>query len=191
MDELLKEVLIKECGNMLHDKVFVVENLPKKFLYEKTVKMIQRVTENGYRDGTMVADPSGEIVETLYPGIEKSIQGDGGFLFWTTDRESLDRLRDIDRYIERVLPRDVRVPKRVPYAQSVGDPNSPPMPYHMIPRVTLPLILPPSASAQPAPSQVSEEPRGISREDEIKEKRRAALEKARAARKSKKEVVTA
>lgn len=196
MEEILKEVLVKEWGNMFHDKVFIVENLPKKFLYEKTVKMVPRTNKEGWTDGTMVPAPGGELVETLYNGIERSPTGDGGFMFWNNHAESLARLKDIDRYIEHSLPRDSRLVARVPYAQMVGEKNSPPMGYHMIPRVTLPLkeepkedFRPSPASVVSAPSQTSpQKPDGRIWNEERKEAYRQRMAKARAAKANKEKV---
>lgn len=146
--DILKEVLIKECGNMFHDKVFIVENLPKKFLFEKTARMIPRRDERGQAMGDSVPDPSGEMVDTLYPGIEKSPTGDNGYMFWKGNLESEGRLRDIDNYVERSVPRDSRIPARVDYAQRVGDASSGPLSYDKIPRVTIPL---PDMPEEPKP----------------------------------------
>lgn len=187
MEEMLTEVLIKECGNMFHDKVFIVENLPKKFLYEKTVKMVQRVID-GYRDGTKVPDPSGELVDTLYPGVEKSPTGDGGYMFWKNDRESSDRLNDIDRYIERILPRDSRLVARVPNAQQIGAINSAALAYKDIPRITLPIpdeIKTRPVPDTPAPSQAAPlEPAGRSKSKLTGDKLEKARERMRIARAS-------
>jgi len=137
IEGIIKEALIKECGNMFHDKVFIVENLPRKFLYHKTVKMVPRKDRDGNLDGTMVPNQGREMEETLLPGIEFSASGDGAFLFWSSVQESKERLKDIDSFIERAVPRDARIPKRVDYAQIVGDPKSNPIPYSQIPRVIL------------------------------------------------------
>lgn len=136
--EIIKEALIKECGNMFHDRVFVVENLPRKFLYGMSVKMVPRLRE-GFSDGSLVPDPKGELIETLHEGIEMSPTGDDGFMFWNGVQESENRLQDIDRFIERTLPRDARIPVRVEYAQRIGDAASPPMPMSRVPRVVLPV----------------------------------------------------
>jgi len=134
---ILKEALIKEAGNMYHDKVFIVENLPRKFLYGWTTKMVPRKDINGYNDGSKVPSQNGEVEETLLEGIEMSATGDGAFLFWSSMREGTERLKAIDRYIERTLPRDVPVPKRVDYAQQIGNSMSGPINYNQIPRVSL------------------------------------------------------
>lgn len=137
--ETIKEVLIKECGNMFHDKVFIVENLPKKFIYQKTIKMVPRIDRDGYKDGTLTPDPKGEQEDTLLPGIEMSQTGDGALMFWNGTLESQERLKDIDKFIERSMPRDSRIPARIQYAQRVGDAASGPIPYSQIPRVTIPV----------------------------------------------------
>lgn len=139
MQEVIREVLIKECGDMLHDRVIIVENLPKKFLYDRTVRMMQRIDRDGWSDGTLLPDPDREMEDTLHPGLEFSQTGDGAIMFWRGNQESAQRLKDIDRYIEGTLPRDVRIPKRVEYAQQIGNPSAGPIPLFQIPRVSLPL----------------------------------------------------
>ena len=176
----LKEVLIKECGDMLHDKVIVVENLPKRLLYEETIKMVPHVDRDGYKDGTMVPDPKGEMVETLKPGIEKSLNGDDGFLFWKGNQESQERLKDIDRYIDGTLPRDIRPPSRIPYAQQVGNTASNPIQYRNIPRIVL--SVPDERVGQEKEKQ---DLRSIMTEARL-EKLRSSLKKAREVRLAKK-----
>lgn len=192
VEGVLKEVLIKECGNSFHDKVFVVENLPKKFLFEKTAKLIPVVDKEGFKDGSVAPDPSGEMIETLYPGIEKSATGDGGYVFWMESEDAKQRLQDIDRYIDRTLPRDARLVRRVLYAQLVGESSSPPMPYHQIARVVLPA---PELELQPAPATHfprTEAPESLARKTDKRKtmsperlaKLRANIAKAQAARKA-------
>lgn len=144
MEETLREVLLKLIGNKLHDRVIVIENLPSKFLFEQTRKMKQRVDRDGWSDGTMVVDPSGEMIWTLRPGIEKSQTGDGGFVFNDAERESSDRMKDILRYIEMSHSRDARIPQFVDNAQMVGDARSMPLPYAQIPHIVLPAPMIPS-----------------------------------------------
>lgn len=153
--EVIKEALIKECGNMYHDKVFIVENLPKKFLYERTAKLIHRVDKEGNRDGYYTPDPNGETEYTLLPGIEMSQTGDGGYVFWKGVLESENRLKDLDRFIERSLPRDMRIPARIVYAQQTGNPSSPPIPVNQIPRVQLPAPVEPVVAAPVVPVAVA------------------------------------
>lgn len=161
MEEILKEVLLKQVANKLHDKVLIVENLPSRFLYEQTRKMIQRIDRDGYPDGTQVVDPSGELVWTLRPGLAKSQNGDGGIVFDMMERESKDRLADITRFIEMSYSRDQRIPEFIDNAQQIGNPMTGPLPYFQIPKVTLPAPIAPSvpvftqtvtaaASVQPA-----------------------------------------
>lgn len=151
MEENLREVLIKKVGNKLHDKVLIVENLPRKFLFEQTRKMVQRIDRDGYPDGTLVVAPSGELVWTLRPGIEKSQTGDGGFVFDTMDREAMERLADIMRYIEMSFSRDKVIPAFVDNAQQIGDARTGPIAYFQMPRISLP---PPAPAPVPllAPS---------------------------------------
>lgn len=202
MEEIFKEVLVKKCGNRRHDQVMVIENLPRKFLFEQTRKMIQRIDRDGYPDGTMVVDPSGALIWTLYQGIEKSQTGDGGYLFWVGDQESENRLKDIMRYVDMSFPRDQRIPEFVDNAQMRGESNTGPIPYNMIPRLTLPIPETPKAPEPPplrpapvpeipVPSQVSPQaPAGRIRSEEKLAAMRARMQKARDARKAK-EVVPA
>lgn len=166
IEGIIKEALIKECGNMFHDKVFIIENLPRKFLYHKTVKMVSRKDKEGNLDGTKVPNQQGEMEETLLPGIEMSAQGDGAYIFWSSEQESKERLKDIDVYLERAVPRDSRIPKRVDYAQQVGDARSNPIPYSRIPRIALeapefdvkPVVVTPSQPQYVAPDPAKTPP---------------------------------
>ena len=51
MEELIPEVFIKEVANTGVDKVIIIKNLPKRLIYQKVVKMVQRVDRDGYADG--------------------------------------------------------------------------------------------------------------------------------------------
>lgn len=195
MEEILKEVLIKKCGNRLHDQVLIIENLPRKFLYEQTRKMVPRVDRDGWMDGTMQVSPDKELVWTLLTGIDKSQAGDGGYCFWMGDQESENRLKDIMRYVEGVFPRDQRIPVFVDNAQLRGEANTGPIALSQIPRVSLPIekVSPAPAPALSTYPQVSsQEPSGILKSgkraplsSERKEQLRANLAKAREARKAK------
>lgn len=196
MDEILREVLIKKCGNRLHDQVLIIENLPRKFLYEQTRKLVPRVDRDGWMDGTMQVSPDKELIWTLYPGIELSQTGDGGYCFWSENQESANRLKDIMRYVDASFPRDQRLPEFVDNAQVRGESNTGPIINSQIPRIALPV----EAKVSPAPAPVlstsprvtSQEPSGIFKVDkrsqvspERKEQMRINLAKAREARKAK------
>ena len=187
MEEILKEVLIKECGEGLHDKVFIVENLPREFIYEKTVKMVPRFDREGFSDGIMTADPKREMAWTLLPHLEKSQTGDDGICFYRSDREASERLMAIDRYIDRSLPRDARIPARINYGQQIGNPSSGTIQYSQIPRVNVPLVvansttLPPSISATETVTNGSVDKRRVMTPERL-EKLRANVKKAQEAR---------
>lgn len=197
MEGILKEVLIKKVGNRKHDQVLIIENLPSKFIWEQTRKMVQQIDKEGYPTGNLVPDKSGELVWTLRDGIERSQTGDGGYCFSVGDQNSETILKDIMRYVDMSFPRDQRLPAFVDNAQMVGESNSGPLSYQMIPRLSLPVtaesIKPvPAPAIAPAP----QEPRRESAGDLPKPKRTLSperLEKLRnnlaLARQAKKEKV--
>lgn len=95
MEIIDKKVLIKEAiTGVAADRIFSVKNLPKSLLYDK----------NG----------------TLLPGIRVSQTGDNGFVFERYDREGDDRLKTLDRYIDRIWTKTPKTPERIPN-QSVPD----------------------------------------------------------------------
>lgn len=198
MEEILKEVLIKKCGNRLHDQVLIIENLPSRFIWEQTRKMEQQLDRDGYPTGNLIPAKSGELVWTTKIGIEKSQTRDGGYCFWTNERDSNDRLLDIMKYVEAMFPRDQRIPEFVDNAQMRGEMNSGPLSYFDIPRVVLPL---PEQTIKPAPvpvlspvPQVPQEPSGnlVEKVGWTPERRAAAAErmkKMQEERKAKKAVM--
>jgi hypothetical protein len=139
MAELLPEVMIKEVSNTGVDKVVIVRNLPKKFIYQKVVKMVQKFDRDGYSDGMLVPDPKGEMEDGLYDHLEHSQNGDGSIHFMMHFETARKALEAIDQYISGTLPRDVIIPKRVPYALDPSDMRSAPKPRHMIPVIELPV----------------------------------------------------
>jgi hypothetical protein len=139
---------------------------------------------------------TGEMVDELLPGIEKSQTGDGAFVFFTDLGEAKDRLAAIDRYIRSVLPPMASIPRRVPYSSIPKSFTAGPRSLDTIPRVELPEpVSPPAQAVQaPQPTPVLEpEPLGIARgeaktytENELKLKlARIRAEKARNAKKAK------
>lgn len=208
MEELLKDVLIKDSAGQ--DKVFIIDNLPKSFLYHKGKKMMIDYTEPGQKliPAFEVLDNgkkryTGEVEDQLLPGIEISDSGDGAFVFYTDYNEARQRLAAIDRYIAANVPVAERVAERVSYAAQPGLMSSAPLARHLIPRVVLPeLVSPPVlATAQatqtraisnspeaPANRVVAEpETQKAKREmsDEHKRKLAEGRAKARAAKESK------
>lgn len=191
MEEILKEVLIKKCGNRLHDQVLVIENLPSRFLWEQTRKMTQQYDREGYPTGNLVPDKSGELIWTLRIGIERSQTGDGGFCFWTTERDSNERLLDIMQYVEGNFPRDQRIPAFVDNAQVRGEMNTGPISIGLIPRIQLtapilnisPAPVLAATSIAAAPSGILPKKRGRKpMTDEQRQEMLKRLEKARNAR---------
>lgn len=159
----LDEAFIKEASMTTKDDyVFIVRNLPKRLVYQEVPKMVQRIDRDGYSDGTLVPDPSGEKVEALLEGIEESRNGDGSLVFITKREVGKKALEAIDQYIAGTLPRDVVIPKRVPYSMVPQDNRSNPKPKTLIPAIDLPkpdireeaeVASPPAQAAQPKPSR--------------------------------------
>lgn len=188
--ELLDEVLIKEVAEDGIDKVYILKNLPKRFIYTKVPKMVQRVDRDGYKDGTIVPDPSGEMVDGLVDGLEHSQTRDRSILFLMGTEPGRNAMAAVDAYVAGTLPRDIVLPKRVPYPIDPTDMKSQPRMREDIPVVELPIPeekisreLPqvsPEAEASPA-----KQPRVLSEAE--KERRRESLAKARAVAKARKE----
>jgi hypothetical protein len=153
-EETLSEVFIKEMHESGIDKVYYVQNLPKRFIYEKVPKMIQRYDRDGYTDGTLTVDPSGERVDALLDGLEISGNGDGSVVFLVGRESGKRALLAIDTYVAGTLPRDVVIPKRVSYPMDPTDQRSSPKPKSLIPVVELPVsrvveAVSPEAKASP------------------------------------------
>lgn len=136
--EELKEVFIKELHESGIDHVFYVENLPKRLIYRQVPKMVQRIDRDGYSDGTMVVDPSGELVDGLLEGLELSQSGDGAIVFPMNREPARFALQAIDAFIAGTLPRDVVLPRRVPYPMDPTSSQSGPRMRSQIPTVVLP-----------------------------------------------------
>lgn len=195
MEEILKDVLIKEASG--NDKVFIVDNLPKSFLYRKELKLMIDYTDVRQQQNLVPAFevdergrkiPTKEQVDTLLPGIELGINEENCFVFSTDYNEAKERLAAIDRYIEKVVPNADRIPERVSYAAQRGLMSSAPLARHLIPRVVLPeLVSPPVlATAQaPAPRELSKPEKPANRRvwtEEQKEAARQRMANARAAK---------
>lgn len=148
MEEILQEVFIKELHESGIDQVFIVKNLPSKFIYRRVPKMVQRVDRDGYVDGTVVVDKSGEMVDALLEGLDHSQNGDGSIVFPMGFEHVRNALKAIDAYISGTLPRDVVIPRRVAYPQDPSNSRSMPLFRSQIPVVELPV-------SRAVPSQVS------------------------------------
>lgn len=135
----LDSVLIKAITNTGLDMVFVVRNLPKRLIYTEVPSTDTIYDRDGYTDGTQRVNPSKPLKEVLLEGLSHSQTHDKAILFETGREPGKLALEAIDQYISGTLPRDVVIPKRVPYALAPGDPRSNPKPLDMIPIVDLPM----------------------------------------------------
>lgn len=202
--EMLKNVLIKEVdGSKLGDKVFFVDNLPKNLLYQSELRMMidytnpqQNLVPAFTLNERSMKVPTGERIDVLKPGIERSQTGDGAYVFFTQNNEGYQRLQEIDRYIAQSVPVAERVAHRVPYALQPGVMSSGPKPLSDLPRVVLPEPVSPPANAvqtEATPSStITERPvvpekkkRVIS--EATREKYRKQMAHARAVRDAKKQ----
>lgn len=191
--EYLKNVLIKEADGI--DYVFIVDNLPKELLTRPAKKLVfvprgaidydpqfpKQVEAYVLRSEFAPDEPrnrrlTGEMVDELLPGIEKSQTDDGAYVFFTIYGEARDRLAAIDRYIRSVLPPMAQVPRRVPYSSVPKSFIAPPRSLDTIPRVVLPLPVSPPAQAvqvmEPTPALTSEP---LTKRGEVKTKTEAEL----------------
>lgn len=167
--EYLKDVLIKESKGV--DYVFIVDNLPKELLFTRVLKTVfvpnhavdftpdRPKVSAAYtlRDPDAPDEPknrklTGEMVDQLLEGIEKSPTGDGGFVFFDSNIQSRQRLVEIDAYIRKCLPVGAAITQRVPYAAVKGSMISGPKPLADLPRVELPGPASPSAKAAQVPA---------------------------------------
>lgn len=199
--EVLKNVLIKESdGGKNGDKVVYVDNLPKYLVYRKVKKMMIDYTDSQNRQNLIPAFEvldngkkrfTGEMVDELLPGIEKSPTGDEALVFFTQQNESKQRLRDIDEYLRRTVPVSERLQERVYYALQPGVMSSGPIPLSAIPRIVLPELVSPPAQAVQASTHaavstaVPEQPKKRTRRpmtDEEKAAARARMARAREVR---------
>lgn len=189
--EVISDVLVKEQHESGIDRVFIVKNLPRHFLYRKVAKMVQKYDRDGYTDGTLVPSPTGEKVEVLLEGLEDSQSGDGSIVFSMYGEPGRKALEAIDAYIQGTLPRDILVPKRVPYPLDPTDPRSMPKSRLQIPVVELPASkaeapqVSPEALASPAPSAPIKQKRQLTEQQRI-----AARERLARAREVKKQIQT-
>jgi hypothetical protein len=140
--EYLSDVLIIE-QNGLKPTCFILDNLPKRFLFQRTKKLVpmQEYSERMVPEFTVDEHgkhiPTGTMEDTLQPGVELSQSGDGAYLFFPGYGESKNRLAMIDEYIKDHIA-DPEKRKRVPYAAQPGLRNSAPVARHQIPHVVLP-----------------------------------------------------
>ena len=189
IDGYLDEVFIKAVTDSGIDMVFILRNLPKKFIYREVPKTVTRYDRDVYTDGTQMVDPSGAMKEELLDGLEHSQTEDGSILVRTGLEPGKTALVAIDRYIAGTLPRDVVIPERVPYPMQVGDPRSNPRPKSMIPAIDLPKsdmrVESPVVSPTVQKAVSTKPTRTLSPEQ--KAKKAEILKKARAAKAAKKQ----
>lgn len=184
--ETLEEVFVKEVSEDGIDRVSFVLNVPRHFIYQQTPKMIMKRDKEGYAEGHMVPIHPQELEWTLKEGLEHSLNGDGSILFQVKRNEAREALAALDDYVDRSIERGIVIPDRVPYPMDPKDPRSMPKPKDLIPKIEIPLTAilregPVSISPAVASATASERPsRHFTAEH--KEKLRANLAKARAAR---------
>jgi hypothetical protein len=166
--EFVKDVLIKEARG--HDYVFIVDNLPKQLLFTQVLKTVfvpnhavdfmpdRPKISAAYtlRDADAPDEPknrrlTGETVDQLLEGIEKSPTGDGGYVFHVENINSRQRLLEIDAYIKKCHAIGAVIPTRVPYAAVKGSMSSGPKPLSDLPRVELPGPVSPPTKVVQAP----------------------------------------
>jgi len=152
MEGIIKEALIKVVTGNGPDRVMIVENLPKRLIYQRSPKMVP-VMKEGYATEAEMVVP-GEFVDQLRDGIEMSQTGDGGFVFNMNLNEAALRLKELDQYVERNTARDEKLVQRVSYAEDPSDPRSPVISRDRIPRAQLPALV----SATNAPLRAAQEP---------------------------------
>lgn len=182
--EYLSDVLIIE-SNGLKPKCIILDNLPKHYLFQRTKKLMpmQEYSErmvpafNVDEHGKHV--PTGEMEDTLQPGVEVDQSGSGAYVFYPYG-ESQTRLKAIDEYIQQHI-QDPAKRKRVDYAAQPGQRNSQPVGRHQIPHVVLPA---PSPKAAPPASEAGAD---VPVDEEKRQAKLDALAKARLAKKEKKE----
>jgi hypothetical protein len=182
--EYLDEVFIKAMVDSGIDQVLIVKNLPKHLIYTWAPAQVIRYDRDGYTDGTKMSDPSGKMVEVLKEGLSLSQTKDGAVVFNCGLESGKLALAAITRYIESTLPRDVAVPKMIPYPVDPTDTRSAPKEREDIPVADLPKASKEAVSqVSPAAETAPESPSLIS---DTSAKRREALAKARAAKAAKK-----
>lgn len=191
MEGLFKEVIIKEVSeNAAPDKVFIVENLPKKFLLKEMAETKNVRISKGNVDEV----PTGRVIEVPHDGIEYHSR-DGSYVFYVGLNAAKDRLEEIDRYIEATFPKDQRLPKRIYNSSDLSSTRAYPLMKEDMPRVVLPVLTLPtqvSPSTVPvAPEQSVDNSKNVLSDEQIAEykemkaKKEAAKERMAAARAAK------
>lgn len=180
--EYLSDVLIIEATNK--PQCFIVDNLPKHFLYQRTKKLMPMQEYSERMVPAFTVDehgkhiPTGEMEDTLQAGVEMSQAGDGAYLFSPEYNESRNRLRQIDEYIAEHVA-DPAKRRRVNYAAQPNLMSSAPVARHTIPHVVLPA---PSPKAVPPASEVGTD---VHLDEGKRQAQLDRLARARAAKKDK------
>ncbi len=193
MNEVLKEVLLIS-SNGLRVTCVVIENLPKKFLFHKTKKLMPLEEYSDRLVPAFTIDletgknvPTGEMVDEILPGVTLDGAGSGGFIFDSFSDDAIQRLRAIEEHVNNTISDPAKRIQWVPYAQRPGDIQSAPRAYSTILRVSLPQPVSPS-TALPAVGQVAGHPNLPAKKErkpmteEHKAKLRDAARKAREAK---------
>jgi hypothetical protein len=137
MEDTLKEVVVRKCSSAGSDSVFLVKNLPSKFIYGDYPVMVGQVDRDGYQLGTVVPDPTGKTEKKTHEGIQYNEDTDT-FMFFSDSQEGARRLQDIDLHIDAVLPREMRRPVRVLFTSQKDNFQAPPITRSKMPVVELP-----------------------------------------------------
>ena len=152
---ILQDVLIKEIGGSIHDKVQVINELPKSLLFIKGHPKVPKINKDGETTAELKEDRQ-VWVDVLKDGIKPSQTGDGGYVFEIGTNAGRERLAEIDQYVLAALPREAGVPRRDFICIEPGDAKSPPKQRNQFPRVELPVSSPPveekSSMTQTSPS---------------------------------------
>lgn len=155
--EIIKDVLIKEIGGNMHDKVQVVNELPKNLLYVTGHPKVPKINRDGDFTSELKEDRN-TWIDVLKDGIKPSQTGDGAYVFDVATGAGKERLAEIDQYILATLPREAGVPHREFICAEPGDAKSPPKPRNQFPRVELPVSSPPvevqASMTQASPSNL-------------------------------------
>ncbi len=182
--EYLSDVLIIEAAGR-KPVCFILDNLPKYLLFQRTKKLMpmqeysERMVPAFKVDEHGKHVPTGEMEDTLQPGVELSQSGDGAYVFYPALNESKTRLQMIDEYVRQHV-QDPNKRARVNYAAQPGLLTSSPVARHQIPHVVLPA---PAPKVVPPTSEVGAD---VPLNEGSRQAKLDNLAKARQAKKEKK-----
>lgn len=188
--DVVKEALLIKANGVF---VFctIVENLPKKFLFRKTAKLMQiepyedRMVPAFSVDEKGKKTPTGELVDELQGAIQMDGAGSGAFVFDLHSDEAGKRVQAIEEYVNSIIKDPELRIKWQPYAQRFKEASSSPVAYNSILRVRLPSPVSPSVATPLVTGQAEAHPESKKKvrkpmTEEHKQKLRDALAKARA-----------